>query len=145
MNITNADPQSRTIVLDQFTQVWFSWFCPEVIGSNGPCSPGPHGQAATANYGLVNMTTPYPRNPSTTVQPGVAIKFKQTATLFFGMQQAVSGIVPGIPLCGFSGSVGFSSQITPMFIFFHGTLGGNAYGQDFPLAAVLWTNIGGSC
>jgi hypothetical protein len=145
MNITNADPAKRSITLDQFTQIWFSWFCPEVIGSNGPCAPGPHGQAATANYGLVNMTNPYPRNPSKTVVPGVTIKYGQTATLFFGLEASFGGNAPGIPLCGFSGQVGFSSQITPVLIFFHGTVGGSAFGQDFPLAAVLWTNIGNSC
>lgn len=148
MNITNVDPQKRTLVIDQFTQVWFSWFCPEVIGSNGPCSPGPHGQAATTNYGLVNMTKPYPTNPSTTVTPSVTIRYGQTATLFFGLQAGAGTptlLYPGIPLCGFGGSVGFPSQITPVFIFFHGTLNGNPYGQDFPLASVLWTNIGSSC
>jgi hypothetical protein len=145
MNITNADPAKRTLVLDQFTQIWFSWFCPEILGGNGPCAPGPHGQIATTYYGLVNMTKPYPTNPSKAAAPGVTIKYGQTATLFFGIQSSVTGTAAGIPLCGFSGSVGLTSQITPVFIFFHGTIGGNSYGEDFPLAAVLWTDIGGSC
>lgn len=153
VNITNADPQKRIIVLDQFTQLWFSWFCPEVLGGNGPCAPGPHGQIATTYYGLVNMTGPYftgkggpnERNPSLTVLPRVTLNYGQNATLFFGMQENFAGTVPGIPLCGFSVSIPYTSQITPVFIFFHGTLSGTSFGEDFPLASTLWTNIGSSC
>ena len=145
INITNVDPAKRTLVLDQFTQIWFSWFCPEVLGSNGGCGSGPHGQSATSNYGLVNMTAPYPTNPSKTVAPGSTLKYGQTATIFLALAASNGAGSPGIPLCGAGAGVPYPSQVTPVFIFFHGTLGGSAFGEDFPLAAVLWTNIAGVC
>jgi hypothetical protein len=143
INVTNADPQQRTLVVDQYTQIWFSWFCPEVIGSNGPCAPGPHGQIGTSFYGLVNVATG--TGTSSTALPTTTIVYGKTATIFFGLQDSDAGSLPGIPLCGFSGQVPFSSQITPVFLFFHGTVGGLEWGMDFPLASTLWTNIGSSC
>jgi flagellin-like protein len=143
INVTNADPQQRALVVDQYTQLWFSWFCPEVIGSNGPCAPGPHGQIGTSFYGLVNVASA--TGVSSTALPTVAIPYGSTVTIFFGLQDSDAGSLPGIPLCGFSGSVPFASQITPVFLFFHGTVGGLEWGMDFPLASTLWTNIGNSC
>lgn len=142
INVTNADPAQRTLVVDQYTQLWFSWFCPEVVGSNGPCAPGPHGQIGTSFYGLVNVATA--TGTSSTALPTVTILYGKSTTIFFGLQDSDAGALPGIPLCGFSGSIPFSSQITPVFLFFHGTVGGLQWGMDFPLASTLWTNIGGA-
>jgi flagellin-like protein len=141
INVTNADPLNRTIVLDQYSQLWFSWFCPQVLGANGPCQPGPHGQISTTYYGLVQVSG----GTSVVSTPTLTLNFKQTATIFFGLQDSDAGQLPGIPLCGYSGSVPYSSQVTPVFLFFHGTINGLQWGQDFPLAATLWTDIGSSC
>jgi flagellin-like protein len=145
MNVTNVDPSQRTLVIDQYTQLWFSWFCPTSLGTNANCGPGNHGGIATSYYGLVNMSKPYQSNPTTTVLPKVTILYGQNATLFFGLQNPnTGGVYPGIPFCGTSATP-YVSEVTPVFIFFHGTVGGIAWGQDFPLAATLWTNIAGSC
>jgi len=155
INVTNVDLQKRDIVIDQYTQLWFSYFCPTLENANPACGSGNHGGIATTYYGLVNMTSPYfaggkptESSPSLTALPSVTLKYAQTVTLFFGLQDAsasVGGALPGIPLCGLSGTVPFTSQITPAFLFFHGSIGGTQWGLDFPLATTLWTNIGATC
>jgi hypothetical protein len=142
MNVTNADPSQRTLVLNQYTQLWFSYFNPSV----GCCSGNPHGQQVTYYFGLVNLVSANPLNANggetATSAPSYTITYGQTVTLFFAIEESTSGAGGQVPLFGFNGYLPTTTGIvTPVFIFFTGTVGGASYGQDFPLASTLWLNI----
>jgi hypothetical protein len=142
MNVTNADPAKRSITLNQYTQLWFSYFNPSV----NCCSGNPHGQQVTYYFGLVNLVSTDPTNllggKIALSIPTVTIPYGQTVTLFFALEESTSGAGGAVPLIGFSGYLpNTAGTVTPVFIFFQGTVGPNAMGQDFPLASTLWKNI----
>jgi hypothetical protein len=145
MNVTNADPQKRTIVLNAFTQLWFSYFNPNV----NCCSGNPHGQQLTYYFGLINLVSSDPSNANgghtATSLPSYTLPYGQTVTLFFALEESTLGGGGQVPLLGAPSILNTAGTVTPVFIFFQGTIGPGApapsYGQDFPLASTLWQNI----
>lgn len=120
LNVTDADPLQRTMVLDGWTQLWFSAFN---LGAGG-------GRANSEAYGMVNVKNAagIPTVPITTQTsvPSVTISYGQTVTLFFTIN---SGGDPD----NYGGG-----NVTPIFMLFHGTLGGSSWAENFPLTATFW-------
>ncbi len=120
VNVTNADPQKRTMVLDAWTQLWFADFN---LGLGG-------GRSHSEAYGmvLVKNSAGVPSAPLTTLTstPKITIPFGETATLFFAINEG------GDP-DNFGGG-----NATPIFMLYHGTLGGQSWAENFPLTATFW-------
>ena len=120
LNVTNADPQKRSMVLDGWTQLWFSAFN---LGAGG-------GRSHSEAYGLVLVTNVNgnPTVPITTLTstPQITIAYGQTATLFFAINNG-----------GDPDNYG-GGNVTPIFMLFHGTLGGQQWAENFPLTSTFW-------
>jgi hypothetical protein len=116
--ITNADPQKRTLVIDAN-----SIMTTPVI--NTATSGG--GRTATNEWqiGAVDAS-----NRVIAFSP-ITLAYGQGATIYFvnsldGNPINTNAWSPQVP-------------ITPVFLFFHGTIGGLSYGENFPLASILWS------
>lgn len=120
LNVTNADPLGRTMVLDGWSQLWFSAFN---LGTGG-------GRASSVAYGMVNVgnSNGVPTVPITTLTstPQVTIPYGETATVFFTIN--AGGDPSNYP----------KGDVTPIFMLFHGTMGGTSWAENFPLTTTFW-------
>lgn len=111
VQVTNVDPLGRTIVLDDQSYLLAPSLNVQTGGGN--TIQFVYG-IGTVTGGTVAAYTPV------TIAPGA------TATVWF--VNMVDGNPPG----------GHALSITPIYLLFHGTIGGQVWGENFPLTTIYW-------